>query len=119
MKAKRIKCQRCGKFMENPLTGLSSTGRIPSAIEPELARRFGIAENEFEICDKCATDPALPIWIEGLVNFRPKPPKRGVGRPALPPGEKRKIRTLKATDAEWKDIRDYARALKKRARAEK
>jgi len=33
------------------------------------------------------------------------------GRPVLPPGEKRKPRSIKMTDAEWEGIRKKADAL--------
>lgn len=33
------------------------------------------------------------------------------GRPALPPGEKRKPRSIKMTDAEWEKIRQKADKL--------
>jgi hypothetical protein len=36
----------------------------------------------------------------------------GAGRPALPPGEKRKMRSLKATDEEWEKIKAFAKQIK-------
>lgn len=36
----------------------------------------------------------------------------GAGRPALPPEEKRKMRSLKATDEEWEKIKAFAKQLK-------
>ena len=36
----------------------------------------------------------------------------GAGRPKLPAGEKRTLRTLKATAEEWELIKEYARQIK-------
>ena len=41
--------------------------------------------------------------------------REGSGRPPLPPGQKRKPRSLKATDAEWTAIRQFAKELKQSA----
>jgi len=37
----------------------------------------------------------------------------GSGRPKLPPGEKRTMRSMKATDEEWERIKEFAREIKK------
>lgn len=37
--------------------------------------------------------------------------KNQVGRPSVPPDEKRKLRSVKMTDAEWEEIRKKADAL--------
>ena len=39
-------------------------------------------------------------------------PRPGSGRPKLPPGEKRKMRSMKATDEEWEKIKDFEKKLK-------
>ena len=36
----------------------------------------------------------------------------GSGRPKLPEGEKRTMRSMKATDAEWEKIKEFAREVK-------
>ena len=37
--------------------------------------------------------------------------KNQVGRPSVPPDEKRKLRSVKMTDAEWEEIREKADKL--------
>ena len=44
----------------------------------------------------------------------PKGGKRpGAGRKKLPPGQKRTLRTMMATDEEWQKIKEFAADLKR------
>jgi hypothetical protein len=42
----------------------------------------------------------------------------GAGRKKLPSGKKRTIRALKATDSEWKQIKEFADDLKRKNNAD-
>lgn len=50
-------------------------------------------------------------WFE-LENANWGGSRPGSGRPKLPEGEKRTMRSMKATDAEWEKIKAYAKELK-------
>jgi hypothetical protein len=83
---------------------------IDKNTESDLLKKYAL-NNQLEIFQNFAQNSDVFAFTNGLITQHGGH-RANSGRPSLPPGEKRTMRSMKATDEEWEKIKEFARQLK-------